>query len=96
MVTRSAVAYLDNAVSQPSRQGFIPPNFLNNDTYFIDVALTFLKPGVHVSFHERSALSVVTIDPMDETLYSVGRNGYAGAVSGIVRPHIQSEIPRLP
>lgn len=73
----------------------VPGNLLNNDTYFIDLALTFMEAGVHVSFHERSALSVVMVDPIDETLHSEARNGYSGAFPGIVRPRIQSEIRRV-
>ncbi len=73
----------------------IPENLLNNDTYFIDIALTFFHAGIHISFHERSALSVVIVDPIEETLHSERRNGYSGAIPGVVRPDINCEIRRL-
>jgi lipopolysaccharide transport system ATP-binding protein len=73
----------------------VPQNLLNNDTYFIDLALTFMHAGIHVSFHERGALSVVIVDPIDETLHSKGRNGYAGVIPGVVRPQINCEVRRV-
>ena len=73
----------------------IPNNLLNNDTYFIDVALTFMHAGNHVSFHERAALSVVIVDPIEETLHGESRNGYSGTFPGVVRPLVNWEIRRL-
>ena len=64
----------------------IPGNFLNNDTYFVDVALVYYHAGVHVSFHERGALTVVIVDPIEQTLNSRSRSGYSGPVGGVIRP----------
>jgi lipopolysaccharide transport system ATP-binding protein len=73
----------------------VPGNLLNNDTYFIDLALTFMNSGLHVSFHERGALSVVIVDPIEETLHTAGRNGYSGVIPGVVRPQINCEVRRV-
>jgi len=73
----------------------VPGSLLNNDTYFIDLALTFMDSGLHVSFHERGALSVVIVDPIEETLHSPVRNGYSGVIPGVVRPQINCEVRRL-
>ena len=73
----------------------VPGNLLNNDTYFIDLALTFMDSGLHVSFHERGALSVVIVDPIQETLHTTGRNGYSGVIPGVVRPQINCEVRRV-
>jgi len=73
----------------------VPGNLLNNDTYFIDLGLTFTYAGVHVSFHERGALSVVVVDPIEETLHSEARNGYSGTIPGVVRPQIPCEVRRV-
>ena len=73
---------------------FVPGNLLNNDIYSIDVALTFLHAGLHVSFHEQSALSVVVVDPIEETLNEL-RHGYSGVVGGVVRPKLDWEFRKL-
>lgn len=73
----------------------IPANLLNSDTYFIDIALTF-PPNLHLSFHERSALSVVMMENIDKTLYESPRSGYSGAFPGTVRPRLEWEIARAP
>jgi lipopolysaccharide transport system ATP-binding protein len=73
----------------------VPGNLLNNDTYFIDLALTFMDVGLHVSFHERAALSVVIVDPIEETLHTAGRNGYSGVIPGVVRPQINCEVRQI-
>ncbi len=71
----------------------VPGNLLNNDLYYIGLALTFVHSGVHVSFWERNALSIVVVDPIDETLEV--RSGYSGAIPGIVRPILEWEIRPL-
>jgi len=72
----------------------VPGSFLNNDTYFIDLALTFTHNGIHVSFWERSALSVTVRDSIDETL-NVERQGYSGAIPGVVRPALMWEVKQV-
>jgi lipopolysaccharide transport system ATP-binding protein len=64
----------------------MPGNFLNNDTYFVDVALAYYHAALHVSFHERNALTFVVHDPIEETLNTRSRSGYSGAVGGVIRP----------
>ena len=100
--TQGQCAFVCSGLGSPERSGgsyeatcIVPGNLLNNDTYFIDLALTFIDSGVHVSFHERGALSVVVVDPIEETLNSPGRNGYSGIIPGVVRPQINCEVRRL-
>ena len=73
----------------------IPANLLNADTYFIDLALTF-PPKLHIAFHERSALSVLMTEAIDETLYESPRSGYSGVIPGTVRPRLNWKIDRVP
>jgi lipopolysaccharide transport system ATP-binding protein len=74
---------------------FVPGEFLNNDIYFIDLALTFMRVGPHVSFHERGALAIVVVDPIGETLDARPRHGYSGAIPGIVRPSLDWNVKVL-
>ncbi len=73
----------------------VPGSLLNNDTYFIDLALTFMHSGVHVSFWDRSALAVTIIDPITETVDSGSRRGYSGPIPGIVRPQLDWMVKRV-
>jgi hypothetical protein len=66
----------------------IPGNLLNNDVYSLDLSVGYLQAGVHSGCHERSVLSVVISDPLDETINGPTRNGYAGDFSGCVRPQL--------
>ncbi len=73
---------------------YVPGYLLNNDTYFIGLALTFTHFGVHPSFHEPGALSVIIRDPIDETLEKE-RSGYSGTIPGAVRPKLKWEIKKI-
>lgn len=72
----------------------IPGNLLNDGTYFIGLALTFMEKGVKVAFFEKDALCVNIIDPISETL-DTERNGYSGHVPGVVRPRLDWSIQSL-
>jgi lipopolysaccharide transport system ATP-binding protein len=72
----------------------IPGNLLNDGTYFIGLALTFMEKGVKVAFFEKDALCVNIIDPIHATLDS-DRNGYSGHVPGVVRPRLDWSIQSL-
>jgi len=67
----------------------IPGNFLNNDTYFIGIALVFTHNGIRLSFFEQGALSVIVRDPMD---LDNTRQGYSGPVPGLLRPRLDWEV----
>jgi len=73
----------------------VPGNLLNNDIYFIELAVGFVDPYAHVSIHERRALSVVIVDPIDETINTDLRNGYAGAFHGVVRPKLSYSVEEI-
>lgn len=68
----------------------IPGNLLNDDTYFIGLAITSLESGVRVHFYEQSSLSFVVKDDLE------GRQGYSGRIPGVVRPKLDWKIKRLP
>lgn len=72
----------------------VPGYLLNNDTYFIGLALTFTHQGIHVSFYEKDALSVSVRDPIEETLDDV-RAGYSGHIPGPVRPRLDWQIEKV-
>jgi len=78
----------------------VPGRLLNDGTYFFSIALTFTHTGGpetsfhHVSFHEKDALSIVVVDPIEETLEE-SRNGYSGSIPGIVRPRLDWTISRV-
>ena len=72
----------------------VPGYLLNNDAYFIGLALTFTHQGIHVSFYEKDALSVNVRDPIEETLDEV-RKGYSGHIPGPVRPRLHWAIEKV-
>ena len=69
----------------------IPGSLLNDGTYFVGLALTYVDKGIKVAFFERDALCVNLMDPLEETLDNV-RNGYSGTVPGCVRPRLDWEV----
>jgi lipopolysaccharide transport system ATP-binding protein len=66
----------------------VPGNLLNNDVYSLDLSVGYVQAGVHSGCHERGVLSVVITDPLDETVSSSARDGFAGEFSGAVRPKL--------
>lgn len=67
---------------------------LNNDTYFIDLALTFTHNGIQGSFWQRGALAVIIRDNLEETI-NAERQGYSGVIPGVIRPNLQWEIKQI-
>jgi lipopolysaccharide transport system ATP-binding protein len=92
-----AFAVLPNNVSLPSSAGDyeaiceVPEGFLNDGTFFIGLALTYIRKGADVAFFERDALTLQVFDPIERTLHT-SRNGYAGTISGVVRPKLNWHI----
>ncbi|OYW75839.1 MAG: hypothetical protein B7Z37_11655 [Verrucomicrobia bacterium 12-59-8] len=72
----------------------LPGNLLNNGTYFIGLALTYIEKGIHVAFYEREALCVNVIEPVEETL-DQWRNGYSGVIPGAVRPRLDWSVSKI-
>lgn len=72
----------------------VPGSLLNNDTYFIDLALTFTHNGIQGSFWQRGALAVVIRDNLEETI-NAERQGYSGVIPGVIRPNLQWEIKQI-
>jgi len=69
----------------------IPGSLLNDDVYYIGLALTFTHNEIHVSFFEQNALSIVVRDPILETM-DKDRQGYIGAIPGTVRPKLDWKV----
>jgi lipopolysaccharide transport system ATP-binding protein len=72
----------------------VPGSLLNNDSYFIDLSLTFTHNGIHTSFRQRGALAIIIREDMDETLLKE-RQGYSGVIPGIIRPILKWEIRQI-
>jgi lipopolysaccharide transport system ATP-binding protein len=69
----------------------IPGSLLNDGTYFVGLALTYVEKGVKVAFFEKDALCVNLIDPIEKTL-DLERNGYSGPMPGSMRPKLDWEV----
>jgi homopolymeric O-antigen transport system ATP-binding protein len=69
----------------------IPPNLLNEGTYFVGVALTTYSDegSFEIEYFDRNALSFNVVDPMDDRS---NRYGYAGPMPGVVRPRLSWNI----
>lgn len=66
----------------------VPGNLLNDDAYFVGLAITSLERGVKVHFYEQSVLSFVVKDDLED------RQGYSGRIPGVVRPVLEWKIER--
>ena len=71
---------------------YVPANFLNDRTYFVDLALSSFDEGIQVHFWERSALSFNIRDPIEGSLT---RNGFTGPMPGVIRPCLQWEVSKV-
>jgi lipopolysaccharide transport system ATP-binding protein len=69
----------------------VPGSLLNDDVYYVGLALTFLEKDIQVSFFEQNALSVVVSDPILETV-DKDRQGYIGAIPGAIRPKLDWKV----
>ncbi len=71
----------------------VPPDLLNEGTYFVGVALTTYadEGSFEVEYFDRNALSFNVIDPMDDRS---NRYGYAGPMPGVIRPRLAWNITR--
>jgi len=65
---------------------YIPGSFLNEGAYFVGLALSSFESGAKVHFYEQNILSFNVRDPLEGTLT---RNGYVGAIPGVVRPKLK-------
>jgi len=72
----------------------VPGSLLNNDTYFIGLALTFTHNGFEDGFWQRSELSVTIRDSIDES-YNKERQIYNDTISGVIRPNLKWEIIQI-
>ncbi|HOR47459.1 MAG TPA: ABC transporter ATP-binding protein [Caldisericia bacterium] len=73
----------------------VPGNLLNNETYTIDAALLYTDSIFHYSFHERGAVMITVIDPIDETIEETTRYGMSGPLPGAVRPKLPWEVRKI-
>jgi len=72
----------------------IPGNYLNEGTYYVDLALT-TYPGVNVRFYDQQCLSFNVRDPIESVPTRGGSGGYAGPIPGVVRPLLKWDVRRL-
>ena len=66
-----------------SAECHVPPNFLNDGVYSIDVALASYESGVSTHFHERGVIMFNVRDPIDGV---ATRGTYSGPMPGAIRP----------
>jgi lipopolysaccharide transport system ATP-binding protein len=69
----------------------VPSSLLNDDVYYIGLALTFIDKDIHISFFEQNALSIAVRDPLLETM-DKERQGYIGAIPGVIRPKLDWKV----
>lgn len=69
----------------------IPPNLLNNGSYYVGLALTSY-PGVRVHFFKPNALEFDISDPIDNV---PTRGEYRGEFPGLVRPLLNWKVERI-
>lgn len=69
----------------------VPGHFLNDDIYYVGLALTFTHNGTHISFFQKDVLAVVVYDPINETL-DHERQGYIGVIPGVIRPNLDWKV----
>ena len=71
----------------------IPNNFLNSGTYFVGLAFSSCDSGVKVHFYEQNALSFHIKENIEITLYDT-RNGWSGALPGIIHPQFKWNLKK--
>lgn len=67
----------------------VPGNFLNEGSYFIGLAISSFESGLTIHFFESSALVFNVRDSREGT---VGRDGYANVIPGVVRPRLSWQV----
>lgn len=72
----------------------LPPDFLNDSTYFITVSLCSIDTTLKVAFQEKDALCLHMRDPMEITL-ETKRNRWAGPIPGVMRPSLPWTITHI-
>ena len=71
----------------------IPAHFLNNETYYIGLAMATCEDGLKVHFFENNVLRFQIKERMSESLYQT-RNGYSGPFTGVLRPALKWRVQR--
>ncbi len=71
----------------------IPRNFLNNEMYYISVAMATCDSGVNVHFHEINALCFQVTERLEASLYA-RRNGFSGPIAGAIRPDLKWRVEK--
>ena len=91
MMPRSVLR--DFSVGEYTAECEIPAHFLNNETYYIGLAMATCEDGVKVHFFENNVLRFQITERMSESLYQT-RNGYGGAIRGVLRPALKWHVQR--
>jgi lipopolysaccharide transport system ATP-binding protein len=72
----------------------IPGNMLNSGNYFVGFGFSDCERGVNTHFFEPNAVCFHVVEPIEELLYEE-RNGYSGAIPGIVRPKLTWRVQQV-
>ena len=83
----------DFSVGEYTAECEIPAHFLNNETYYIGLAMATCEDGVKVHFFENNVLRFQITERMSESLYQT-RNGYSGPINGVLRPALKWRVQR--
>jgi lipopolysaccharide transport system ATP-binding protein len=67
---------------------WIPPNFMAEGTFFVNVAICTYLPAMRVHFN---ALDAVNFDVVDALTGDTARGDYAGKMGGVIRPILNWE-----
>lgn len=100
MQIHAFAAYFRSAVSldpgEYTVECLIPPNFMNDQTYFVGLGLGCVGVG-HIKncFYEEGALSFNVKDPIEDTPGPRGE-GYTGGIPGAIRPQFVWELQQHP
>jgi lipopolysaccharide transport system ATP-binding protein len=70
----------------------LPPNLLNEGTYFVGLALSSFDAGIAVHFYEKSCLSVNVVDSHEGI---ITRPNHAIPIPGVVRPYLDWKLVEL-
>ncbi|MDH4129047.1 MAG: ABC transporter ATP-binding protein [Spirochaetota bacterium] len=71
---------------------YIPPNLLNDGTYFVGLALSSFESGIKVHFYEQNALIFNVVDSMENV---PTRNKYSGSIPGVIRPLLKWKTEKI-
>ena len=70
----------------------LPPHLINEGVYRLLIALSSWREDVRVHFEVKNAITFKIVDDLSDMSY---RNGYLGAIPGLIRPRPEWQIRRV-